>query len=142
MHSPAVASELYGTLVQMKPLSRTPDQLENATQFDVQLSLWGRVPLGKQRIFVTDEVRETPGGTVRTLHDTGGALSGPLSLVKGWHHRMTITAAANQQQHTHWHDSLSFSGPIAALAWPALFLTWHWRARRLKRIAASWSDQP
>lgn len=141
VHSPELAAKLYGPMMQMRPLSALPQRFEHGDSVLVQLRLFGIIPLGKQRIIVADEVQEHPQGSVRTMHDVGGGVSGPLAWLRGWHHRMSVSPAANHRNRTYWQDELTFHGPLALLAWPALRLTWGWRANRIRRAAQSWSEQ-
>lgn len=123
----------------MRPLSPLPQRFEHGDSIVVQLRLFGIIPLGKQRIIISDELSEHPTDSARTMHDIGGGITGPLAWLRGWHHRMTISPAANHLNKTYWQDELTFHGPLAVFAWPALRLTWAWRANRIRRAAPSWS---
>lgn len=166
VHSPAVAAQLYGSLMQLEPLTPLPERFgatpgddaagettaesaaESAAEtaeetaaeaeVEVQLRLAGLLPIGRQVICVRDETWGTGASLVRTMHDEGRPLSGPLALLTGWHHRMTITPVPGEPNRAIWRDRLAFGGPVALVAWPVMWITWAWRAQRIRKLAPSW----
>ena len=126
--------------MQLRPLTLMPERFSPGDEVEVELRFAGLLPVGRQVIRVRDEVWGDGESLVRTMHDTGHPSSGPLALVRGWHHRMTISEAPGNPQRAIWRDRLSFSGPFALLAWPVLWVTWAWRAQRIRRLAPGWSQ--
>lgn len=138
VHDPTVVAALYGTVMQLRPLTPMPVRFEDGSEVDVALRAAGILPAGRQRIRITDEVTGTGPSQVRTMHDRGQPLSGPLALLRGWHHRMTITDSPAHPGHAIWRDRLDVSGAFAPFVWPLLRITWAWRARRIRALAPSW----
>ncbi|MGI8394568.1 hypothetical protein [Leucobacter sp. W1038] len=138
VHTTAVAAELYGSIMQLEPLTHMPEHFSPGDEVEVELRFAGLVPVGRQVIRVTDETHGTGESLVRTMHDTGHPVSGPLALVNGWHHRMTITQAPGNPGRAIWRDRLEFGGFLAPLVWPVLWATWAWRARRIRKLAPGW----
>lgn len=153
VHSPAVAAELYGSLMQLEPLTPLPERFGSAAdpgtgsgrteahaeaEAEVELRLAGLLPIGRQVIRIRDETWGAGASLVRTMHDEGRPLSGPLALLTGWHHRMTITPVPGDPNRAVWRDRLAFGGSIALAAWPVMRITWAWRARRIRRLAPTW----
>lgn len=155
VHRPAVAADLYGPLLQLRPCGEFPARFTDGDAVEVEMRVWGRIPVGRQVIRVRDEVHLGYGGSdgevdahgshrsdgapaVRTMHDEGHPVAGPLALVNGWHHRMTITAHPSRPGTAVWRDRLEFHGAWAPLVWPVLRATWAWRGWRIRAAAASW----
>lgn len=136
VHEPAVAARLYAPLIVMRPDRDFPERFDSGDRVRVHLRLWGRLPIGAQLISIKDSEAEdgTSGG--RTMHDVGRPLSGPLALLSGWHHRITILPVTARG--AVWRDELSISGVLAPLYWPVLAVMWQWRRIRLERLARSW----
>lgn len=141
VHTSSVAAELYGPVMQMRPVGLMPERLSDGDSVEVKLRAFGKLPVGRQLIWVQDESTGEQAQLVRTMHDVGRPLSGPLALVKGWHHRMSISGDPNDAQRAIWRDRLHFGGPVALLAWPVLWLTWTWRARRICARAPQWRER-
>lgn len=136
LHSPEVLAALYGPLIAVEPLS--PGEAGGTLLHTaVRLRLFGLIPLGTQLIAAYDETREHDGETVRILRDSGIPLTGPLSGLDVWDHRMALSALPGGR--TLWRDRLVFGGGGAALLWPGLWLTWQWRGRRIRRLARTWN---
>ncbi|MBC9926415.1 MULTISPECIES: hypothetical protein [unclassified Leucobacter] len=138
MHDPVTIANVYGSLLRLIPEGKVPTQLENGTRMVVGLNALGILPLGRQAIVVAD-TRVLRGDTeTRTMHDRGGPLSGPLAVLHGWHHQMSVTPLPGSAPGAGWSDTLEASGPFAWLFWPALFSTWKMREARIKRLSRSW----
>jgi len=110
----------------------------------VAAKAFGLVPAGEQIIAIRTEMRldhvhgrhENPV-EVRIVHDTGRGLTWPLTLTRGWHHQMAVSAQPDGR--TLYRDQLEFSaGPITPLVWLAYWGFWQWRALAIKRLAPSW----
>jgi hypothetical protein len=144
VHSPRAVAELYGPLLALEPLS--PDDLPTSwapgDDAPVQLSLAGLVPMGRQLISVSDRVTTDSRGEVRIFRDSGIPLTGPLASLDVWDHQMAIAPAPGDPAKTLWRDRLVIAGPTAPALWPVLWLTWQWRAARVKALAPTWAHDP
>lgn len=108
--------------------------LWNAGVHPVAVSMGGIWPLGTQTIDIGFTER---AGGVHIMRDSGRGLSGPLTLVTGWEHSMAISPAPGGR--TLYRDQLVFTaGLFGALLWPVYWVFWQWRARGIRRYAASW----
>lgn len=138
MHDPVTIASVYGSLIRLTPVGTVPAQLTTGTRIVVGLNALGILPLGRQAIVVSDS-RVARGDTeVRTMHDRGGPLSGPLALLRGWHHRMSVSPLPGSETSASWSDTLEVGGPFAWLFWPALYATWRMRETRIKRLSRTW----
>lgn len=142
LHDPQVVSSLYEPAMQVRSRDPLPARWNQGgkTSNEVQLLFYGRVPVGRQLIDIEDEVRGEGVSLVRTMHDRGRALSGPLSLLTGWHHRMSVWPTAGDPTRTVWLDRVTFSGPLAPFAWPVMRIIWGLRARRIRALAPTWQS--
>lgn len=141
IHSPQVASELYGPLLTMVPWSDVPTAWEHGDNAAVALTALG-VPMGKQFISITNTERTHAGRRVRIMRDAGIPLTGPLASLDVWDHQMAVSAVAGQPHRTLWRDRLTIGGATAPLLWPALWATWQWRQLRITQLAPSWAFDP
>lgn len=139
LHSPAAVAELYGPLIQLRPLSDQPTSWEQGDEAVVTMRGAGVVPLGTQLIHVTDREVIEHGTRVRILRDTGVPLTGPLSGLDVWDHQMAVSAVPGKPHRTLWRDRLTFAGPTAAVLWPTLWAMWQWRQARIIAAAPSWA---
>lgn len=97
----------------------------------------GLVPMGTQ-IIRLNEITERPDG-VRILRDTGRGVSGALSAVTLWDHRMAIAPDPAGTGKTLYRDQLIFRAGVGTLAlWPSFWAFWQLRMLRLERLAPSW----
>ncbi|MBL3699662.1 hypothetical protein [Leucobacter luti] len=103
-----------------------------------------REPIAEPIADPTTESQTKPPGAprpaARTMRDIGHPVSGPLALLSGWHHAMTVRAADDGR--TVWLDELTLSGAAAPLFTPLLWATWKWRGRRLRALARRWGAPP
>jgi hypothetical protein len=101
----------------------------------VEVRALGLVPIGTQAITISEH-HDRPG--VRIVRDSGGGLSGSLTVVTHWRHSMAVSATPDGR--TLFRDQLEFSaGALTVLMWPVYWLFWQWRAYRMIRFAPSWS---
>lgn len=143
LHSPAAVSELYGPLLQMRPLAELPPTFEAGSDAPVELSFAGAVPMGRQLISVSERrLTDSAGAPVRIFRDSGMPLTGPLASLKVWDHQMAVSPAPGDPTRTLWRDRLVIGGPTAALLWPSLWAAWQWRAARIRALAPSWAHDP
>ena len=144
LHDPQVVSALYEPVLQVASDETLPARWNGGgkTSVEVRLLLFGRVPVGRQVIDVNDETQGEGVSLVRTMHDRGRATGGPLMLLSGWHHRMSVWSLAGDPARTVWLDRVSFRGPFAIAAWPVMRVIWGLRARRIRTLARSWRAAP
>lgn len=94
----------------------------------------GILDAGTQNLGISFSQR--PDGT-RIMQDAGPPLSGPLTLITRWRHRLAVSALPGGR--TLYRDELSFSAGLATpVVWPALWAFWQWRAVGIRRLAATW----
>ncbi|RZT58448.1 hypothetical protein EV140_2218 [Microcella alkaliphila] len=137
VHSPAVFRAVSGPWTTVESLepggfpSRWP-----GGDHRVKLRMLGVLPMGTQLIRLSDEV--APG--VRTVHDTGGPLSGPMRTVRSWHHQMAISAAPGDGGRTRFRDTLTVkAGVLTPFVTAGFWVFWQLRGRALKRLAPGWN---
>lgn len=137
VHSPAVFRAVSGPWTTVESLepggfpSRWP-----GGDHRVKLRMLGALPMGTQLIRLSDEV--APG--VRTVHDTGGPLSGPMRIVRSWHHQMAISAAPGDGGRTRFRDTLTVTaGVLTPFVTAGFWVFWQLRGRALKRLAPGWN---
>jgi hypothetical protein len=100
----------------------------------VSVRALGLTDIGRQSIDVS--YSERPGG-VRMMRDSGGGVSGPLSLVTHWRHEMAVSPLPNGR--TLYRDQLRFSAGVLTLPmWLFYWVFWQWRAFGLRRLAPTW----
>lgn len=147
LHSPTVLAEMYGPFVTVDPLDPAEAEavagsLDPRASTGVRLRLLGVIPLGRQLIAVSDRRLSHGGATVRILRDSGIPLTGPLAALDVWDHQLAVAPVSGDPTRTLWRERLVIGGPTAALFWPSLWLTWQWRARRIRRLARHWAHDP
>jgi hypothetical protein len=99
--------------------------------FSVRMSAFGMLPMGVSLIRIT---YAEPKDGVRMMTDAGGPRTGLLAwLVRGWRHRLAVSAAPGGR--ALYRDRLEVDGPLAVLAWPALWAFWQWRGWHLNGVA-------
>jgi len=142
LHSPQALAELYGPLLEVRPLSDAPTSWEPGQDAAVSLTALGLVPLGRQLIAVSDRYVESSGGRVRILRDSGTPLTGPLATLDVWDHQMAVSPVPGDPGRTLWRERLVIGGRTAPLLWPVLWATWQWRAARIRALAPTWAHDP
>ncbi|RZS56435.1 hypothetical protein EV141_1899 [Microcella putealis] len=139
VHSPAVFRAVSGpwTTVESLEPGGFPERWPGGDH-RVRLRMLGALPMGTQLIRLSDEI--APGE--RVVHDTGGPLSGPMRIVRSWHHRMGISAAAGDAGRTQFHDVLTVkAGVLTPVVAAGFWVFWRLRGRALRRLAPGWSTQ-
>lgn len=131
LHSPAAMRFGMRPWLSFRMAGRTafPDRWEEETGYPLTMTAFGVVPVGEQRVELSSEER----GDVRVLIDHGGPVSGALSVVSHWRHRMAVSPAAGGR--TLYRDRLDVSGGTAVLMWPLFWAMWQWRGSRLRQLA-------
>lgn len=138
IRSPAVLREVSSPLVSMESLGDEgfPTVWESG-EHPVALRGLGLVPLGEQVVRLTLATTRPDG--VRILRDTGRGVSGSLAAVTLWDHQMAIAPDPADPARTLYRDQLVFrAGPATLALWPAFWLFWQWRMRRLRQLAPTW----
>lgn len=139
-HSPAAAAALYRPLLTMEALTgEMPERFLPGTSIDVSLKTWGGLPAGTQRISIDDVTRHDIPAESRTMRDSGRPLTGPLALLRGWNHEISIWPMG--QSAAVWHDELTLQGAFAPLAGLVLRPMWWWRKYKLQQLARDWASE-
>ena len=146
LHSPAVFRAVSGPWTTAESLepegfpARWP-----GGEHRVRLRLLGVLPMGEQVIRLRDESAHDPvlGAGARIVHDEGGPVRGPMTLVRHWHHRMAVAPnPLSPRTRTRFADTLDVrAGLLTPLAWLGFRVFWSLRARKLVRLAPGWADQ-
>jgi hypothetical protein len=146
IHSPAVFREVSSPVMTVESLEADgfPTVWEPG-EHPVSMRGLGLVPLGMQVIRLSETTlrpaKSGSGrtGTVRILRDTGRGISGSMTAVTHWDHRMAIAADPDQPGKTLYRDQLIFQAGYATLAvWPGFWVFWQWRMSQIKRLAPTW----
>jgi hypothetical protein len=138
LHETRSIAEAYGPVLSMRAVGVMPETLADGDAVTVALRAFDFLPAGRQVIQIRNTTTQHNGVERRTMHDEGGPLSGPLFLLKNWHHQMGVSRSSSDSQKTDWHDTLEVGGPVAFLYWPVLAIVWKLRTKRIQRIARSW----
>jgi hypothetical protein len=139
LHSPRALAELYGPLIELRPLDRLPTSWQPGDDVGVELRLAGSIPLGRQLIDVSDRAVDERGVPVRILRDSGIPVSGPLAALDVWDHQIAVSPEPGHPDRTLWRERLVIGGVAAPALWPTLWATWQWRAHRIRSLAPSWA---
>ena len=138
--SPTVLTELYGPLLQPESQEGAFPTIWGPGSHAVTLKALGLVPVGGQDIRL-DFQEKRPDG-VRIMHDSGAPLSGPLTLLTRWDHRMAIAPAPGDPTKTLYRDRLEIAGAVAPALWYPLWSLWQWRGARMVQMAPTWAFDP
>jgi hypothetical protein len=150
IHSPAVFREVSSPVMTVESMEADgfPTVWEPG-EHPVSMRGLGLVPLGMQVIRLSETTLRqaksgsgktgTGAGTVRILRDTGRGISGSMTAVTHWDHRMAIAADPDQPGKTLYRDQLIFQAGHATLAvWPGFWVFWQWRMAQIRRLAPTW----
>lgn len=151
LHSPAVFRAVSGPWTTAESLEPEgfPERWPGGDH-RVRLRLLGVLPMGEQVIRLRDEVVDDAvlGTGARVVHDEGGPVRGPMTLVRHWHHRLAIApnplsgTAERREARTRFTDTLEVrAGLLTPLAWLGFRVFWSLRARKLVRLAPGWAAQ-
>jgi hypothetical protein len=155
IHSPAVFREVSSPVMTVESLEANGfPPIWEPGEHPVLMRGLGLVPLGTQVIRLSEKtLREPPARpvdvgratagtgatTVRVLRDTGRGVSGSMTAVTHWDHRMAISADPNHPGKTLYRDQLIFrAGHMTLAVWPGFWVFWQWRMQQIKRLAPSW----
>ncbi|SDY46472.1 hypothetical protein SAMN05216554_0404 [Herbiconiux ginsengi] len=139
IRSPAVFREVSSPLVEIESLAADgfPTVWEPG-QHPVVMRGGGVIPMGKQIIRLTFESAQR--GDVRILHDSGQGVTGAVSAIRLWDHRMAIAPDPADTGKTLYRDQLIVgAGLLTPVAWYSLWAFWQWRGRKLRALAPTWA---
>lgn len=110
-----------------------PSRFVSGKSYTVKARAFGLVGLGTQQINPT----MTEAGLKRTFVDNGRGLSGPLGLMKHFHHTMTLQPSdASSAVLT---DELEWdAGLFTPLFYLGFRFFWWWRHRVMTQLVPSW----
>ena len=135
IRSPEVFRAVSAPLLRFSSLE--PDGFPDswpAGKHPVSVSMLGIVSAGEQIINISFP---ESGAGVRTVRDTGGAVSGPLTTITRWDHTMAVSA--DRGGRTLYRDQLVIeAGVLTPLLWIGFWAFWQWRAFGLRRFAPTW----
>jgi len=137
LRSPSVLTQVSAPFLTFEPVSsaRFPERWDAGPHPVRVRALGGLVDAGTQNIDVSFRTL----GAVRILEDHGGPLTGPLTVVTNWRHRMAVTAGGKPGT-TLLRDRLEFSaGVLTAVLWLGFWLFWQWRGLALARSASGFA---
>ncbi len=151
LHSPAVFHAVSGpwTTAESREPGGFPERWPGG-EHRVRLRLLGLLPMGEQVIRLRDETLDDPvlGAGARVVHDEGGPVRGPMTLVRHWHHRMAVApnplsgTPGRSTARTRFVDTLEVrAGLLTPVVWLGFRLFWALRARQLTRLAPGWAAQ-
>jgi hypothetical protein len=132
IRSPAVFGDVSFPFVEFEPLDggEFPEFWEQGSHPVRARALFGLIDAGAQDIDLL--FRERFGTQI--FEDRGGPLSGPLTVITRWRHRMALQTWPDGR--TLLLDRLEFSaGLLTPVVWAGLWVFWQWRARGLLRLA-------
>ncbi|HTE59937.1 MAG TPA: hypothetical protein VK631_06260 [Solirubrobacteraceae bacterium] len=135
LRSPSVLSDVAHPFFAFEPLSpRGLPRVWTEGRHPVRASmLWGMIPAGEQVI----DIRFRERGDTRIIEDSGGPVSGALSVATSWRHRMAVSPADGGR--TLYRDRLDISaGLLTPFVWLGAWVFWQWRAFQLTRLAPGW----
>jgi hypothetical protein len=138
IRSPSVFADVSYPLVEFEPLGDAgfPEEWDEGSHPVRARALFGILDAGTQDINIGFSMRGSEPGGVRIFEDHGGPLTGPLTIVTRWRHRMAIAAGPTPAT-TLFRDRLEFSaGLLTPAVWIGFWLFWQWRGRALNRLAS------
>ncbi len=138
IRSPEVFREVSSPLLSYEPVDGgTFPERWPAGERTIGVSLLsGLVPLGEQTLDLS--FRETRG--VRIVTDEGGPVSGALTAITRWRHRMAIADGPDGK--ALYRDRLDFSAGLLSIpAWIVLWWFWQRRGRRLVKLATGFGTR-
>ncbi len=139
LRSPAVFREVSGPLMEVESLAADgfPTVWEPG-QHPVAMKAAGLLPMGKQIIRLSVETAER--GQTRILHDSGQGVTGAVSAIHLWDHRMAVSPDPAGTGKTLYRDQLIVgAGLLTPFAWYSLWAFWQLRGRKLQALAPSWA---
>lgn len=112
-----------------------PPRYLSGQNYTVEARAFGLVSLGRQEINPT----MTEDGPVKTFVDNGRGLSGPLGLMKRFHHTMTLQPSGAES--TVLTDELEWdAGIFTPLFYAGFRFFWWWRHRVMTQLVPTWRN--
>jgi hypothetical protein len=142
IRSPAVFREVSSPLVEIESLAADgfPSVWEPG-QHPVSMRGGGVVPMGKQIIRLDFETRQR--GEVRIVHDSGQGVTGAVSTIRLWDHKMAVAPDPAGTGKTLYRDQLVVgAGLLTPFAWYSLWSFWQFRGHKLQKLAPTWAYDP
>jgi hypothetical protein len=142
IRSPAVFREVSSPLMEIESLAADgfPTVWEPG-QHPVLMRGGGVIPMGKQIIRLDFETARR--GSVRIVHDSGQGVTGAVSAIRLWDHRMAIAPDPAGTGKTLYRDQLTIgAGVLTPFAWYSLWAFWQFRGRKLQKLAPTWAYDP
>jgi hypothetical protein len=139
IRSPAVFREVSSPLVEIESLAADgfPTVWEPG-QHPVVMRGAGVIPMGKQIIRLTFETAQK--GDVRILHDSGRGVTGAVSAITLWDHKMAVAPDPAGTGKTLYRDQLTVrAGLLTPFAWYSLWAFWQVRGHNLRKLAPTWA---
>jgi hypothetical protein len=134
---PKVFAAVSAPLLRFRSLEKSgfPVAWDGSGPHRVSVFALGLIPMGSQTIDIA--FTERPGN-VRMMIDSGKPVSGPMTVITGWDHRMAVSAGGNHR--TLYRDRLIVkAGVLTPVVWLGLWSFWQWRAAKLRKLAKNWS---
>ena len=132
LNDPLALGKVIAPLLEIEPVGhrRFPPTWAGGDHL-VRTRLFGLFPLGDQRVRLT----ASHWGGARILEDSGGPVSGVLSIVRRWRHRMAVSSLPGG--HTLYRDRLDISaGVLTPIVWLGIWMLWQYRAIGIRRVIA------
>lgn len=139
LHAPAVFRHVSAPFTVFRtPVDQAlPERFVADTDYLVTVYGGGVVPLGSQIIRLVDTV---DSWAKREVVDGGRGVSGMLSVLRNWHHSMSLEAAPDGS--TFFRDRLTVNASwLTPVMWLGFGVFWRWRALRLRRLAQKMASQ-
>ena len=131
LHTPTVFQKVSSPFTVFRARGEFPSRFRPDTDYEVTVSAFGLIPLGRQIIRLEDRV---DSWMTRQTTDVGRGISGPLGVVTNWRHQMSLTALEDGS--TEFSDQLTAHASwLTPLLWPAFAVFWRWRLFRLRALA-------
>jgi SAM-dependent methyltransferase len=131
LHTPSVFQRVSSPFTVFRSSKNLPTRFHPDTDYEVSVSAFGLVPLGRQIIRLEDTV---DSWMTRQATDVGRGVSGPLGVVTNWRHRMSV--AALEDGSTEFSDQLTANASwLTPFLLPAFAVFWRWRLFRLRALA-------
>jgi SAM-dependent methyltransferase len=137
LDDPTVFQKVSKPFLVFTPISPAvfPDRYLSGESYQVEARAFGLMSLGRQEINPV----MTTAGLERTFVDNGRGLSGPLGVMKHFHHTMTLRPSGRGP--TLLTDELEWdAGILSPLFWVGFRFFWWWRHRMMLKLVPSWQN--
>ena len=137
LDDPTVFQKVSKPFLAFTPISPAvfPNRYLSGESYQVEAKAFGLISLGRQEINPV----MTTDGLHRTFIDNGRGLSGPLGVMKHFHHTMTLRPSGRGP--TLLTDELEWdAGILSPLFWVGFRFFWWWRHRMMLKLVPSWQN--